>query len=1324
MSRSEPSGEGQRWDRAAYTQGLTLAHVLHSGQRMRRQARLPILILSLALAACSEPPNVEDQTAPATSPSPVPELLIPRTDVPTQMLLTAQPLGSSGGLRLTIRLPRMLGALTLGELEQTVIWRRTPGAQAWGAPIAKLRPAVSQWDDPSVAPGQSYEYLVAQRPSSPDRADAFAMLQAGVDPIVHDRGKVILLVDDSPQVQGLATELAELERDLVGDGWTVLRHDVDPRRTAAEVKALIRSIYAGDPEHIKSLLIFGHVAVPYSGAEAFDGHSFGGAASGQHTGAWPADSYYGEVTSGLGPGGWSDSEVNDTRTTRSQNRNVPGDGKLDQDYGAPSAVELAVGRVDLRDMPAFGLSEQELLRQYLRKDHEYRHRSGRFQTPLRRRIVLTNTLGLDAQYLGNPVTAWTPVVGDDAFYQLDHSRIGNELHRLGEQDDALWSVAYDYGFFQGQNSITQTLQLAAHPSIKIPFHQLFGSYFGDWDNTDNYLRAPLCTQYGLGTTYGSFDSAPFGQGATVGETARRSSPRPVSFNWMGDPTLRLDVVAPPAGAAIRGTASGTELRWGSSPDSVLGYNVYRAATQAGPFSLVNTGGLVRANRLVVSAARPGEWFMVRAVRRELGGSGSYLNLSQGVSVRLGTAPATAPRITQEPASVQALEGRPVSFAVQAVGGGLSYQWFKASPGGAEAPLVGETRPALILSAVDASSQGTYRCEVRNAAGLASSQVVSLALHRPFGLRPLTITVAAGGSAMVPAFDPQLAGVIARRVGSPQKGFLRANAASPSGLEYVALPGFDGHDEIHYSVDDGVEATLESIDVEIIDHPAWTGLPGMTGTNTNGDSADLGGSSRVNGTTWEVRAFGHAYGEVYTIEPGDSLGYFEHQTLSGDFDVQVRLARVDGEYATVGLAIFDGSRARNRYLLLGHSWYGDLVSHYATTAGLELPTTEEFGPKEQAGTYLRLRRRGDSITRYASVDGVSWRQFGDAVSFASWDQDQGTLRRGGLPDALEVGLFVSGVGYFPGITADRLHPAAGPDAELSPFGRGAPDEPGTNYPAVAAFEGFQASAARSPLPALLGGSFVSEQVFRLEVSAGLPGVSYGLLASSDLRAWNRVASYRENGTGSATVSVAPSSEREFYRLQLGDDRSPRAFGFVRVVVPGRDAAGAGGTAMISNPLAAAGDRIGEVLPQVAPGTALWKWSAAGQAYEELRNESGVAWSRDVSFGPGEGGYVRAPGQQPLTISFVGEVLVGQRYRTIQGPLDVLGSMTPVPLTLSRWLPSWYETSLFRQDPGIAFSLVPAQGWVPSAPTLGVAEGLTVERAEAQKVRLELGTLRLP
>lgn len=50
---------------------------------------------------------------------------------------------------------------------------------------------------------------------------------------------------------------------------------------------------------------------------------------------------------------------------------------------------------------------------------------------------------------------------------------------------------------------------------------------------------------------------------------------------------------------------------------------------------------------------------------------------------------------------------------------------------------------------------------------------------------------------------------------------------------------------------------------------------MTGTNTNGDPADLGGSSRVSGSTWELRGFGHASQQI-TIKQVDSLGYFEHQ----------------------------------------------------------------------------------------------------------------------------------------------------------------------------------------------------------------------------------------------------------------------------------------------------------------------------------------------------------------------------------------------------------------------------------------------------------------
>lgn len=60
------------------------------------------------------------------------------------------------------------------------------------------------------------------------------------------------------------------------------------------------------------------------------------------------------------------------------------------------------------------------------------------------------------------------MVGEDAYYELDHSRIGNRLHRLSEQDDALWSVAFDYGFFQGQYSISQTVQLRHPPGDQNP----------------------------------------------------------------------------------------------------------------------------------------------------------------------------------------------------------------------------------------------------------------------------------------------------------------------------------------------------------------------------------------------------------------------------------------------------------------------------------------------------------------------------------------------------------------------------------------------------------------------------------------------------------------------------------------------------------------------------------------------------------------------------------------------------------------------------------------------------------------------------------------
>ena len=73
-------------------------------------------------------------------------------------------------------------------------------------------------------------------------------------------------------------------------------------------------------------------------------------------------------------GNWTDNIVSMTSGDSPDNNNFPGDGKFDQSQ-IPSRVELEVGRIDFWDLPAFQpRSEVDLLRNYFRKDHAFRHR--------------------------------------------------------------------------------------------------------------------------------------------------------------------------------------------------------------------------------------------------------------------------------------------------------------------------------------------------------------------------------------------------------------------------------------------------------------------------------------------------------------------------------------------------------------------------------------------------------------------------------------------------------------------------------------------------------------------------------------------------------------------------------------------------------------------------------------------------------------------------------------------------------------------------------------------------------------------------------------
>lgn len=509
------------------------------------------------------------------------------------------------------------------------VYRRLPGALSWGA--ATTIPgggAATGWVDTNVAVGVHYDYWFLKSGSVPGRG----FLAAGIEvPAVEHRGKVVLVVDASKAVP-LARHIDRLIADLVGDGWQVVRLNVQPTQTAASVKAGIVAIHNADPTNVKAVFLLGRVPVPYSGVIFPDGHP-------DHRGAWPADLYYGDMD-----GVWTDTQVNTTAASRPANHNVPGDGKFDQSL-QPSDVELMVGRVDLSNMPSFGQDETTLLRRYLDKDHDYRHKVFAVDP----RAVIDDNFG----YFGGEAFAATGWRGFSALLGPNNVVAGDYfgLQNTTSGGGYAWSYGCGGGWYQGASGVGTTADFVNATNRNV-FTVLFGSYFGDWDNQDNFLRAPLCSGWTLtncwaGRPHWSFH--PMGIGETIGYCARYSQndstaggigTRSIHIALMGDPTLRQHVIAPPTGvSAVIANGQGL-VGWVGSTDPVAGYHVFRAPLAEGPFTRLSATPVI-GNSFVDPAPLTGtSVYMVRATRLEVTPSGSYWNLSQGITAA-ACAPGTA-----------------------------------------------------------------------------------------------------------------------------------------------------------------------------------------------------------------------------------------------------------------------------------------------------------------------------------------------------------------------------------------------------------------------------------------------------------------------------------------------------------------------------------------------------------------------------------------------------------------------------------------------------------------------------------------------------------
>lgn len=506
------------------------------------------------------------------------------------------------------------------------IYRKAKTDTSWGSPIATLPGSAVSYADTDVAVGSTYEYQIIKQASL--GYTGYGYIYSGIDaPMTDQRGTVILIVGQE-SVVGLDSDLAQLQSDLIGDGWQVIRHDVSTNDTPDDVRALILGDYWADPTNVNTVFLFGHVPILQSGYLDYDGHG---------PRPMPADAFYGDV-------------YHDWPTTLTNSPSY-----------LPSDVMLMVGRVDLANMPGNGAavpwpSETALLKNYLRKDHLWRQNL----IPVQRRALMGNRRG-DEGGLATAASGYRnfePFVGPG---QTIEANIADAAPASQRWVSMLGAGSYLWSYGNGGGQVTAIGYLGNHGTdyevwstdivgldAQSVFVMMFGSHFGNWDGTDDIMRSVLatptmglacfmsgephwfCHHMGLGETIG-YSTRLTQNNSTLYQNEVNPFTRAVYIALMGDPTLRMEPVTPASNLTATPSGGNVQLTWSPSPDSnIAGYHVYRATSPSGPFQRLTSTALSGTSFTDPGVAAGNYTYMVRAVALQVNFSGSYYDPSQGI----------------------------------------------------------------------------------------------------------------------------------------------------------------------------------------------------------------------------------------------------------------------------------------------------------------------------------------------------------------------------------------------------------------------------------------------------------------------------------------------------------------------------------------------------------------------------------------------------------------------------------------------------------------------------------------------------------------------
>jgi hypothetical protein len=504
------------------------------------------------------------------------------------------------------------------------IFRKEKGTTGWGPSIGSVPSSTLTYTDDTPLVGVSYEYLVQKVSGT---LNSWGYVNAGIKTeLPANRGYILIIVDNTFSTN-LSTEINQLSTDLYNDGWMPKVIEVSPTDAVTDVKALIQTEYT-TLNNLKAVYLLGNVPVPYSGNIYPDGHT-------DHEGAWPADGYYGDLD-----GSWTDASINNTVATDPRNDNIPGDGKFDQST-FPSDLELEICRVDFNDLPVFSDSEEDLLRNYLDRAHDFK--IGAYVPQEKALYDQGGFTGMAEGFAQNGLRNFAPFIGDANIEEVDY-------FTTLSSDSYLWSYGCGAGSYTSAGALNNGSNLTSSTLGSTPmnavFTMLFGSYFGDWDKTNNLLRSALANGKTLSISWAgrpAWQYHTMAQGDNLGYAAILSmnsgtdyvslnSSEGVHMAQFGDPSLRVYYLIPPTNLTVSNNGNVADLSWTASTDvSVEGYNVYRRQSNS-LWEKVNTSLITSTSYSDASLVSGGDWeYMVKSVKLKTNSSGTFYNESLGTS---------------------------------------------------------------------------------------------------------------------------------------------------------------------------------------------------------------------------------------------------------------------------------------------------------------------------------------------------------------------------------------------------------------------------------------------------------------------------------------------------------------------------------------------------------------------------------------------------------------------------------------------------------------------------------------------------------------------